>query len=346
MMKINIDKNYTLDFVKSIMAIDSPSGYTSKVMDFIANETKKLGFDYDTTNKGNGIITICGKDNSKFVGLAAHVDTLGAMITSITANGTLKLTNIGGVNWTFLNGEYCKIYTRCGKIYSGTIISNTPSVHVHGAKSKEDIKVEKMEVRLDEIVKSKDDVLKLGIAAGDFVCFDTRTQIFDNGFIKSRFLDDKVCVALLFGFLKYLKDSNITPKNTIKIIISTYEEVGHGSAYLPSDDIKELIAVDMGCIGEDLTCTEYDVSICPKDSSGPYDYGMTTELVKIAKDNNLPHAIDIYPFYGSDASAALRAGNDIRAALIGPGVYASHGLERTHYEAVEATIKLLILYTT
>ncbi len=342
-MKVNLDKNYTLDFTKKIMAIDSPSGFTRQVMDFIADEVKKLGFKYETTNKGNGIITVIGKDTSKSLGLAAHVDTLGAMVTSITSSGTLKLTSVGGPNWTFLNGEYCKVYTRNGKVYNGTIMTATPSVHVHGKKSSEDVKVEKMEVRLDEVVRCKEDTQKLGIEAGDFVCFDTRTQIFDNGFIKSRFLDDKICVALLFGFLKYLKDEKITPKTNIKIIISTYEEVGHGSSYIPSD-IKELIAVDMGCIGEDLTCTEYDVSICAKDSSGPYDYELTTNLSNLAKENKLPHAIDIYPFYGSDASAALRAGNDIRAALIGPGVYASHGMERTHYQAIEATINLLLAY--
>ncbi len=343
-MKGNLDKKYILDFTKKIMAIDSPSGFTKQVMDFIQDEVKKLGFEFSRTKKGNGIITVAGKDTSKALGLAAHVDTLGGMVTSITGKGTLKLTSVGGPNWTFLNGEYCKVYTRNGKVYTGTIMTATPSVHVHGKKSSEDVKVEKMEVRLDEVVKSKDDTLKLGIEAGDFVCFDTRTQILDSGYVKSRFLDDKICVALLFGYLKYLKDEKVTPKTNIKIIISTYEEVGHGSSYIPAD-IEELIAVDMGCIGEDLSCTEHDVSICAKDSSGPYDYELTTKLSTLAKKNNLPHAVDIYPFYGSDASAALKAGNDIRAALIGPGVYASHGVERTHYEAIEATIKLLISYS-
>ena len=200
-----------------------------------------------------------------------------------------------------------------------------------------------MEVRIDEIVKNKEDVLALGIAPGDFIFIDPKTTITESGFIKSRFIDDKGSVAAIIALLEMMHRENLKPKYTVKIIISTYEEVGHGSASIPSD-ISEMIAVDMGCIGDDLSCTEYDVSICAKDSSGPYDYNMTTELINLAKENNLSYAVDIYPMYGSDVSAALRAGNDIRGALIGPGVHASHGMERTHVKALENTIKLLGLY--
>lgn len=200
-----------------------------------------------------------------------------------------------------------------------------------------------MEVRIDEIVNCKEDVEKLGIGVGDFIFIDPKTTITESGFIKSRFIDDKGSVAAIIALLEMMHRENLKPKNTVKIIISTYEEVGHGSASIPSD-ISEMIAVDMGCIGDDLSCTEYDVSICDKDSSGPYDYNMTTELINLAKENNLSYAVDIYPMYGSDVSAALRAGNDIRGALIGPGVHASHGMERTHVNALENTIKLLSAY--
>jgi len=202
-----------------------------------------------------------------------------------------------------------------------------------------------MEIRIDENVKCKEDVEKLGISVGDFIFIDTKTIITESGFVKSRFIDDKGSVACLISLLELMKRENIVPKYTTKILISAYEEVGHGASYIPAD-ITEMIAVDMGCIGSDLSCSEYDVSICAKDSGGPYDYHMTTDLIHLAKENNINFAVDIYPMYGSDVVAALRGGNNIRGALIGPGVHASHGMERTHYTALENTIKLLYLYLT
>lgn len=202
-----------------------------------------------------------------------------------------------------------------------------------------------MEIRIDEKVKTKEEVEALGICAGDFIFIEPKTEITESGFIKSRFIDDKGSVTALMGLLELMSRENIVPSYTTKIFISTYEEVGHGSAYIPQD-ITEMIAVDMGCIGDDLNCTEYDVSICAKDSGGPYDYNMVTDLVNLSKKNNLSYVVDIYPMYGSDVVAALNAGNNIRGALIGPGVHASHGMERTHYDAIENTIKLLYLYIT
>ena len=255
----------------------------------------------------------------------------------------LKFTILGGPILPTLDSEYCTIRTREGKLYSGTFLSTSPAAHVFEDSKSKPRDEKNMEVRIDEIVNCKEDVEKLGIGVGDFIFIDPKTTITESGFIKSRFIDDKGSVAAIIALLEMMHRENLKPKNTVKIIISTYEEVGHGSASIPSD-ISEMIAVDMGCIGDDLSCTEYDVSICAKDSSGPYDYNMTTELINLAKENNLSYAVDIYPMYGSDVSAALRAGNDIRGALIGPGVHASHGMERTHVNALENTIKLLSAY--
>lgn len=338
-----INKDYILDFAKSILEIDSPSGYTGKVIAFLEKQLKQKNLSYQKNKKGNLVITIPGKTEYT-IGLSAHVDTLGAMVRSIKGDGTLAFTTIGGPILPTYDGEYCKVYTRDNKVYSGTILSNSPAIHVFEDASSLKRDANNMHVRLDEIVKSKDDTLKLGIAVGDYIAVNPKTTITENGFIKSRFLDDKISVAILFGLIDYLTTNNITPQSTLKLIISTYEEVGHGAANIPTVD--ELLAVDMGCIGLDLSCTEYDVSICAKDSSGPYDYDMTSKLIKIAKEEKLNYAVDIYPFYGSDASAALRAGNNIRAALIGPGVSASHGMERTHWQAVENALKLVIGYVT
>lgn len=335
------NKKYILDFAKEILAIPSPSGYCKQVIERVKEEAEKFELDFEITPKGNGIITIPGKENY-VLGLSAHVDTLGAMVRSISSQ-TLKFTSIGGPTWATLDGEYCEIHTRDGKSYSGTILSTSPAIHVYKDATTKDRKPETMEVRLDEIIKKKEDIEKLGIEVGNFISFDPKTTITESGFIKSRFLDDKINVASLFGLIEYLKRKNITPKHTIKIVISTYEEVGHGGSWIPQD-INEMIAVDMGCIGDDLSCTEYDVSICAKDSSGPYDYDMVNKLVEISKKNKLQYAVDIYPYYGSDVSAALRGGNNIKGALIGPGVHASHGMERTHYQAIENTVKLLVEY--
>lgn len=335
-------KDYVLEFAKTILNIDSPTGYCKNVIDFVEGEAKEMGFYTCRNEKGNLQIYVDGK-SEKTIGMCAHVDTLGLMVRSIKSDGTLAFTNVGGPIIPTLDGEYCRIITRENKVYTGTILSNSPAAHVFDDASSAARKCETMNIRLDEVVKNKEDVEKLGISNGDFIAIDPKTTITDSGFLKSRFLDDKLSVACLFTVLKEIKEKNITPKDNLMIIISTYEEVGHGSSNIPSE-ISELLAVDMGCIGDDLACSEYDVSICAKDSSGPYDYELTTHLINLAKENNLNYAVDIYPYYGSDVSAALRGGNDIKGALIGPGVHASHGMERTHYQAIENTIKLILAY--
>ncbi|WP_138207257.1 M42 family metallopeptidase [Haloimpatiens lingqiaonensis] len=342
-MDLAINKEYVLNTAKELLEFNSPTGFCFDIMKTIAERAEKFGYAFETNNKGCGIITVPGKSNDKVIGLSAHVDTLGAMVRSITSHGTLKFTLLGGPIVPTLDSEYCQIRTREGKIYSGTFLSTSPAAHVFADSSSKKRDPENMEIRIDEVVKSKEDVEKLGIGVGDFIFIDPKTTITESGFIKSRFIDDKGSVACLMGLLEFMSREKITPKYTTKIFISVYEEVGHGASYIPSD-ITEMIAVDMGCIGDDLSCTEYDVSICAKDSGGPYDYNMVTSLVELSKENKLDYAVDIYPMYGSDVGAALRGGNNIRGALIGPGVHASHGMERTHYNAFENTIKLVYLY--
>lgn len=342
-MNYRVNKDYVLNTAKRILEFDSPTGFCFDIMEEIKKIATGFGYEFSTTRKGCGVITVKGESNERVIGLAAHVDTLGAMVRSITSSGTLKFTLLGGPIPATMDSEYCKIRTRDGKIYTGTFLSTSPAVHVYPDSKDKKRDPENMEVRIDEKVLSKKDVEDLGICPGDFIFLDTKTTITESGFIKSRFIDDKGSVAALMGLLELLSREKITPKYTIKLFISVYEEVGHGASYIPQD-ITEMIAVDMGCIGDDLSCTEYDVSICAKDSGGPYDYNMVTSLINLAKDNNIKYAVDIYPMYGSDVGAALRGGNDIRGALIGPGVHASHGMERTHYEGLENTIKLLLAY--
>lgn len=340
-MKFN--KEYVLNTLKEILSVDSPSGYTDNVIQKLKELANETGNKLDISNCGMGIISVNGISNEKTIGIATHIDTLGLMVKSITDNGRLKISRIGGPIYPTLDSELCKIYTRDGKVYEGTIFSTSPSAHVYKDVNTVEKNDETLEVVLDEIVKNKQDVINLGINNGDFIAIDPKTVITKNDFIKSRFLDDKLSVAIVLGVLKYFKDNNIIPKYNIKFLFSVYEEVGHGTSYIPTD-ISELISVDMGCIGKDLSCTEMDVSICAKDASGPYDYNITNEFINIAKLNNLKYAVDVYTFYSSDVSVALKSGNDIKGALIGPGVFASHGYERSHYSAVENTMKLLVEY--
>ena len=342
-MNIERYKSYIFETAKKILLVDSPSGYCEHVIKLIREMVAEMGYSCYTTNQGGLIVDIDGVDNSKTVALTSHVDTLGTMVRSITDKGELKFTVVGGPIVPTLDGEYCKIVTREGITYKGTFLSQSPSVHVYEDARTLVRNEDNMIVRIDEPVKNKEHVEALGIMPGDYILINPKTTVTKSGFLKSRFIDDKGSVACLMALLKILKEENIKPQYHTKLVITVYEEVGHGGAYLP-EDITELLSVDMGCIGLDLSCTEYDVSICAKDSGGPYDYEMTTKLINLAKENHLNFAVDIYPHYSSDATVAMRAGNNIKAALIGPGVHASHGLERTHYLALENTVKLLLLY--
>ena len=331
-----------MDIAKRLLAIDSPSGFTQNVVREAEQIAQDHGYTTRRTNKGNLIVSVPGREKGKRIGLCAHVDTLGLMVRSITADGMLKITKVGGPILPTLDGEYCRIYTRDGKVYTGTILSLSPAVHVYDDAATRPREEKELAVRIDEKVKSKADVEALGICAGDYVCFDPKTTVTESGFLKSRFIDDKGSAAILLTLLRLMHFAKVRPRYDTDVCFTVHEEVGHGGATLPVVD--ELLAVDMGCVGDDLSCTEYQVSICAKDNNGPYDYGMVTRLVELAKANGVDYAVDIYPHYGSDVAAAWEAGMDARGALIGPGVHASHGMERTHYDGLKAAMELTALY--
>ncbi len=333
---------YIVKKIESLVNIPSPSGFTKDVMAYVKSEAEGFGYSCEMSHKGGLIISIEGK-SEETLGLSAHVDTLGAMVRSITAEGMLKFTLVGGYTMQSIEGSYCRIHTRDGRIYTGTILAKSPSVHSYDDARTLDRNERNMEIRIDEIIKSKEDVLALGINSGDYVSFAANFKYTETGFIKSRHLDDKASVAVLLGMLKDMSEGNLKPKKNLKLVISNYEEVGFGASWIPKE-ITEFIAIDMGAIGDDLNGTEYAVSICAKDSSGPYDYDMTNQLISLAKENQIDYVIDIFPHYGSDVSAALKGGNDIRGALIGQGIHASHGMERTHKSALNNTLRLLKAY--
>lgn len=336
--------DYIMETTEKLLAIPSPSGFTAEAAKFVSDEFTKMGYEPVITNKGAVLVELGGADSEHAILLAAHMDTLGAMVTEIKANGRLKLINIGGLNPNNTEAENCTVHTRDGRVYDATFQLTDASLHVNSEYNDTKRTYDSMEALLDELVLSKEDVEKLGIMAGDYVCFDPRTVVTKSGYIKSRFLDDKFSTAILMGLGKYIKENHISPKRKIYVMITSYEEVGHGGCAAIPANVMEMISVDMGCVGEGLGCDETMVSICAKDSRGPYDYQVTTNLINTAKENNIKFAVDVYPHYGSDVDAALYAGHDLKHGLIGPGVYASHGYERSHRLGAENTFELLKAY--
>ena len=327
-----------------LLAIDSPSGFTEKAALWVRNAFEALGFPAKITVKGGVLTDLGGQDTENGLLLEAHTDTLGGMVCRIKDNGRLQLTRIGGMRAENGETENLRVYTREGKIYDGTLQLCNASVHVNGSYGDAKRDFDTTEVVLDEDVKSAEDVRKLGIEVGDFVCFDPRTRRTNSGYLKSRFLDDKLSVGILLGFAKYLADSKITLPRKTFVHVTVYEEVGHGGAASVPTGVTEAISVDMGCVGEGLSCTERQVSICAKDSGGPYSYEVVGKLIAAAKKTGADYAVDVYPHYGSDVEATLSAGHDLRHGLIGPGVYASHGYERSHIDGVYNTLKVLCGY--
>ena len=343
-MKTKEYVEYMVKQAVDVLDIDSPTGFTKNAADHIMAEYKKLDFEPKLTTKGGVIVDLGGKNSEDAILVEAHMDTLGGMVCKIKDNGNLELTPLGGFSPNNGEAENCRIYTRDGKIYEGTFQLNDASVHVNDDYKTTAREFKSMEVVVDEEVSSADDTKKLGIMIGDIVAFEPRTRVTKSGYIKSRFLDDKLSVGILLGQAKYLADNKITPERRLFHHITVYEEVGHGACGTVPDGVTEILSVDMGCIGDGLDCKETQVSICAKDSAGPYNYDVVSNLIKTAKDNNIDFAVDVYPHYGSDADAALNAGYDVRHGLIGAGVYASHGYERSHKKGVENTFKLLINY--
>ncbi|MDO4554987.1 MAG: M42 family metallopeptidase [Lachnospiraceae bacterium] len=333
---------YILEQVEELLKIDSPSGFTGKVSDYLMKELQSMGYHPELTVKGGVIVSLGGKENALL--FAAHVDTLGAVTAEIKENGRLRISPVGGLNANNVEAENCRIYTKEDQCYEGTCQLENAAIHVNTKYDEIRRSFDTVEIVLDEPVKTKEDVRALGIENGDYVCFDPKTRITPSGYIKSRFLDDKLSAAILLGFAKYVKEENIELSRKIYLYNTVYEEVGHGASSSIPPDVKETISVDMGCVGTGLACTEREVSICAKDSGGPYDSEIVRRLVKTAKKADISYAVDVYPAYGSDVEASLRAGYDMRHGLIGPGVYASHGYERSHVDGVKNTFRLITEY--
>ncbi|MFI3112489.1 M42 family metallopeptidase [Streptococcus suis] len=335
----------TLDYIVTLTNTPSPTGFTTDIMNYIKAEVESFGYAASKTAKGGVLVTVPGENDQEHRMVTAHLDTLGAMVRAVKPDGRLKMDLVGGFGYPSIEGENCLIHcAKNGKTFTGTILMHQTSVHVYRDASTAERNQTNMEIRLDEKVTNADETRALGIEVGDFISFDPRTVVTETGFIKSRHLDDKVSAAILLHLLKVYKEAGATLPYTTHFYFSNNEEIGYGANSSIPAQVVEYLAVDMGAMGDDQQTDEYTVSICVKDGSGPYHYELRQHLVALAERDGIPYKLDIYPYYGSDASAAMRAGADVKHALLGAGIESSHSYERTHLDSVVATEQMVDAY--
>ena len=340
---MEIDRSYLLETMQKLIDTPSPTGYYVKIKPVLEALAGALGYTVSYDNRDTAYIKVEGTDPSKTVCVSSHADTLGFMVRAINGDGTLRIRALGGINYANVEGENVTVHTREGKTFTGMLACSHHSSHAYDDAASMARNENTVHVLLDEQVKSASDVKELGICHGDYVSIDPRFTVTDSGFIKSRFIDDKASVACVFSALKYMAENGLKPQYNTVFAITVYEEIGLGGVYVP-DEISEYLAVDIAILGPDSDGSEQKVSICAKDASLPYDYDFTGRLIEAAKRAECDYAVDLFYRYGSDAGAAIKGGNNLRSALIGMGVYASHGVERTHITGVENTAKLLLAY--
>ncbi|HEM3201111.1 cellulase M-like protein [Streptococcus suis] len=337
----------TLDYIVTLTNTPSPTGFTTDIMNYIKAEVESFGYAASKTAKGGVLVTVPGENDQEHRMVTAHLDTLGAMVRAVKPDGRLKMDLVGGFGYPSIEGENCLIHcAKNGKTFTGTILMHQTSVHVYRDASTAERNQTNMEIRLDEKVTNADETRALGIEVGDFISFDPRTVVTETGFIKSRHLDDKVSAAILLHLLKVYKEEGATMPYTTHFYFSNNEEIGYGANSSIPAQVVEYLAVDMGAMGDDQQTDEYTVSICVKDGSGPYHYELRQHLVDLAERDGIPYKLDIYPYYGSDASAAMRAGADVKHALLGAGIESSHSYERTHLDSVVVTERMVDAYLT
>lgn len=340
-----IDTAFLLDFLTGLLNTPSPTGFSEAAIQYTEKALAEFqGLQMARNRKGALVVTLAGEKASEPRGLTAHIDTLGAMVKEVKSNGRIKLTKLGGFPWNTVEGEGCTIFTREGETIRGAILLLQASVHVHGVKVGENKREdETMEVRLDVRTHTAEETQEAGVRVGDYVAFDPRVEV-KNGFVRSRHLDDKAGVACILAAVKALHEAGAKPVQTTTLLISNYEEAGHGAAAGFPEGMAELVVVDMAAVGEGQASNEFSTTLCVKDSGGPYHHGLSQKLRNLAEAFEVPYKVDIYPHYGSDGEAFWSAGGDVAVALIGPGVDASHNYERTHLEALEATTKWILAY--
>ena len=340
---MNIDLSYLVNTMRRLIETPSPVGYCDAIKPVIESYAAELGYAVTYDNRDTAYITVEGRDTSKTVCVSAHADTLGFMVRGINSDGTLRLRAVGGINFANVEGENVTVHTRGGKTYTGMLVCAHHSTHAFDDAKTMERNENTVFVLLDQPVKTAEAVRALGLRNGDYVAIVPRFTMTDNGYIKCRFIDDKAAMACSFAALKYMAENGLKPKYNTVFAFSFYEEIGLGGIYVPQE-ISEYVAVDIAILGPDSDGSEQTVTICAKDASMPYDYSLTNRLIAAAERAGCGYAVDLFYRYGSDASQAIKGGNNLRAAAFGMGVYSSHGVERAHMEGIGNTVKLMLSY--
>ena len=340
-----IDPEYLIEFLVKLLNIPSPTGFAEKAIAFVEKELSQFDqLQLSRTRKGALIAKWEVLSELMPVALTAHTDTLGAVVKEIKRNGRLRLSRIGGIQWPSVETEGVWVFPSNGEKIRGSVLIDTASGHIYSTAGSETPRNDKhMEVRLDARTTSAAETRALGINIGDCVAFDPRVEV-TNDFVRSRFLDDKACVANIVSAIKSMVDAGTSPARTVYFHISNYEEVGHGAAAGIPADVAELVCVDMAVVGGRQESDEFHSTLCIKDSGGVYHEGLNKKLRTLAQQHKIQYKTDVYPFYGSDGEAFWRAGGDVELSLIGPGIDASHNYERTHLDGLIATTNWIMAY--
>ena len=342
-MKFQIDQQFIIQCFQEMVEVPSPVSYDMLILPVLEKYAAMFGHSVIYDRRGTPYIALDGEDNSKTVLLGAHTDTLGLMVRHIESNGTLRVRALGGINFSNIEGSTVTVHTRDGHSYTGMVVCNSHSVHVFLDARTLPRNDETMYILLDEPVSTKEEVQALGIRNGDIIHIAPDCEITPNGYIKSRFIDDKAAIASVFAMVKYLKENGLKPKYRTLLAFPCREEIGQGGRYVP-EEVEEYIAVDIGLIGPQHEGNERKVSICAKDKNGPYDYELTSRLLKYAEKAEVECVMDVFLNYSTDGNAAMRGGNNLRAAAFGMACWCSHGRERTHIDGLVGTAALLLAY--
>ena len=341
MKNITFDHVYCIDTLKRLLAVDSTTGQYEEIQALLCQMLDEMGYAYHVTHKGGVIADLGGEGDS--LAVTVHLDDIGLMVRKVNSDGSLNVCPVGGLYPFYCVTENVRIHTRDKKVYTGTICRTPNSIHV----TEEELRTVLPDFRtnvcvvLDEDVKSAEDVNKLGITTGDMIALEPRFTM-SGGYIKSRFIDDKAAAAIMLTAMKALKEEKILLPRKVYAYFAMYEEIGHGTSWLPAD-VKDMLAIDIAPTGPDQTSDEHKVTIFAKDSRFPYHWGMTNEVRQAAIDAGVDFVMDIFtPHYGTDCDVSIVAGYDIRHAAIGFGTANSHGYERTHINGLENTYKLLM----
>lgn len=339
----HFDEKYVLDTFQSLLAIDSTTGQFREIQDWTVREIERLGYMPVVTHKG-GVLADLGGAGDPLV-VTAHLDDIGLMVRKINADGTLNVCSVGGLYPVYCVTENVRVYTGEGEVYTGTVCRTPNSVHV----TEEEIRTTIGDFRknicvvLDMPVHTAEETRALGIETGDMIALEPRFTM-SNGYIKSRFVDDKACAAVLLNVMKTLRENRITPPRKVLAYFSCYEEIGHGTSWLP-EGVRDILSLDIAPTGPDQNSEEHLVSIFAKDSRFPYHYEMAAELRNTARKAGISYVMDVFtPHYGTDGDVSINAGYDIRHGAIGPGTANSHGYERTHIDGLKNTYALTMAY--